>query len=100
MVGYTQVAYSKSILQSVSGRDCLMAAGYAFEELRPLMDKLPASDLATGGQAVALSQWHRVRFGHCLSQSSNQYHTPPAEWRAGSRSSWSLLGHSHGVEHG
>ena len=46
------------------GPDCLMAAGYAFEELRPLMDKLPASDLATGGQAVALSQWHRVRFGH------------------------------------
>ncbi|KAK9817473.1 hypothetical protein WJX74_009806 [Apatococcus lobatus] len=39
--------------------DRIQAAGYAFQELRPLMDKLPASDLATGGQAVALSQWHR-----------------------------------------
>lgn len=40
--------------------DSMVFTGYGFEELRPLMNKIPASDLATAGQAVALSQWHRV----------------------------------------
>ena len=35
--------------------------GVVMEELRALLPRLPADQLAVGGHAVALSQWHAVR---------------------------------------